>query len=733
MERMVWRATGAFLISAALHAQTVPGLLGEFSDGARRAAFIAAAPNFYLDAAESIHPALNPDFRGRWTGFLRVLENGAYEFSHEVSLNGTAGRRHTLAPGGHRFELNYERPAGAAGLRLQWRTAAFEWEPVPPAAWSHHKAAEAGLEAERGRMLVFDARCSNCHQHSGTSRPVPALGAIGSRTNVRWLYNWLERHQPIPHTPEQSADLAAHLATLRSPSQPRARRANEVAIGKGGELFGTLGCVHCHALSGMGSKYTLSALVDHLLTGHEPSMLLNEGEAIALAAYLTRSADAGKPAPPGDAARGAAAFTSLGCAGCHGARSPAPPLRALRSDACRLVRIAWNEADRAAVRAFLNGPPDRGPAPVYEFPYRLREHACLGCHRPDTEAPPLEGVGEKLKTSWIGEVMWGKRRIRPGRELRMPHFAEAAIRPWIASFARVEGLAPGDGMAPPASSAEQRTDGIGRLGTNARKRGMSCIGCHDWGANKSIGEEGPQLIDAAARLRFEWFERWMRNPARILSGTSMPNYFSGAARGGAQPVIHALWAGLELGAKAPVPDGYRTSDLAAASEAKPVPGKDAVVVRWDMPGATPAAIAVGLPGGLSYCFDAGESRVLYAWSGGFLDLTGTLLRKTDEKKLTPTAALAGEVFWRGAEFPIRVGAARRIPQRRFKGYRLMDGAPEFHYQVDGIDVYEKLTPVAGERAIRRDLTFRAVDRPMFFEGRPVPRGLSVRIQARIAP
>ena len=710
--------------------QTSPGVLGSFNDGSRNAQFIAPAPHFYLEPGQSIHPSLGPAFRGEWSGQLRILENAAYEFSHELTIAGATARRHTLTPGSHAFTLRYQRPpAGPAQLRLLWRTPVFDWEPVPPSAFSVPGARPLD-PAESGRALVREAACANCHAASGLERRVPSLETTGQRTNANWLHAFLLRHQRT--TPAQADDLAAHLAGLKEGPAPKPRKANEVAIGKGGELFGTYGCQRCHAsgFTGLGSKYTLAALAAELQDRHQPSMMLDNDEATALAAYLTRSTDAAfeKAAPAGDAARGKTLLAPLGCTGCHTQARAAQPLSQLRADACPRVATAWSPAERQAVRAFLAQPPDRSAAPVYALPGQLQRFQCTACHQPAAEAPPLEGVGEKLKTSWIGNVLWNRARIRHGRELRMPHYGEAAMRPWVASFAQAEGLAPGDGATPPTFTAEERTAGNGLLGTNPRKRGMACIGCHDWGNYKSLGEEGPQLINAAARLRFDWFERWMRNPARILSGTSMPNYFGGKAA----PGIHALWAGMELGVKAPVPDGYRTGDLESAREAKPVAGKEAVVIRWDMPEATPAAIAVGLPGGeFSYCFDAGESRLLYAWRGGFLDLTGTLLRKTDANKLTPVAALIGKVFWRSSEFPIRFGEEKRIPRRQFKGYRLIAGVPQFRYQLDGIDVTEKLTVDAG--AIRRELIFSSVTQPVYFEGKLVPPGTNVKMEARLAP
>src|SRR2546425_7973599 len=157
-------------------------------------------------------------------------------------------------------------------------------------------------------------------------------------------------------------------------------------------------------------------------------------------------------------------------------------------------------------------------------------------------------------------------------------------------------------------------------------------------------------------MRYEWYYRWMLNPARILSGTSMPNYFSSMERQSADGIVNALWGAMSLGERMPLPAGFGAADSSGDPEARPTPGRVPIVVRWDMPEATPAAIAVGMPGKLSYCFDAGEVRLRYAWAGGFVDLSGTLHRKTDEKRLTPTAQLVGEVFYRAAESPWRAGS-----------------------------------------------------------------------------
>jgi hypothetical protein len=310
----------------------------------------------------------------------------------------------------------------------------------------------------------------------------------------------------------------------------------------------------------------------------------------------------------------------------------------------------------------------------------------------------------------------------------MPDYDPRHAAALAGAFAKAEGFAPGDGPGGPALSAPQAARGVGMIGTDPRQKGMGCIGCHDWGEYKSLGEEGPQLINAAERLRYRWYDRWMRNPARILSGTSMPNYFSSMPHAAAGEIIDALWAGMAAGRRMPIPAGLGKVDVSEDREARPVPQRRPIIVRWDMPEATPAAIAVGLPGKLSYCFDAGESRLRYAWRGGFIDLSETLTKKVDAKKLTPTARLVGDVFYRSEAFPLRTGTPDGIPRRRFRGYRLVDGYPEFRYEVDGVEVRERI--VAEGAGLARHFEIARVEGPMWFvdggKTIEVPRGVQVK-------
>ena len=383
--------------------------------------------------------------------------------------------------------------------------------------------------------------------------------------------------------------------------------------------------------------------------------------------------------------------------------------------------------ERQALRAFVHAysaRPDVSPAPVYEFYNALDEFGCLSCHAmgpvgptgPVPEkAPPLTGVGGMVRGDWLAEVLTRKRRIHKRLELRMPHYEARQVEPLITGFAKAAGLKSGSGAQAPEATETAEAHGVGILGVNGDKGGLGCIGCHGLYERRSLGENGPDLTHAAQRLRYDWFYRWMRGPARIVSGTSMPNYFGPMEPAEAREKIDALWAALSMGERMPLPEGFAEVRTEPGSEAQPIPADRPIVIRWDMPEATPSAFAVGLPGGVSYCFDAGESRLRYAWLGGYVDMTGTLYEKRDPKtRLTRTADLVGEIFYRSEGFPLRVGDANRIPQRRFRGYGLVEGSPEFHYQVDGIDVYETVRATEGKDGLIREFRIGRVEQAMWF-------------------
>lgn len=110
--------------------------------------------------------------------------------------------------------------------------------------------------------------------------------------------------------------------------------------------------------------------------------------------------------------------------------------------------------------------------------------------------------------------------------------------------------------------------------------------------------------------------------------------------------------------------------------------------RIFMEDAGPAAIAVSLPQDLSYCWDAGLCRLRYAWKGGFVDNTGIWKGHADA-----VAKIVGTIFYREiTSSPLRIGKPDELPLADYKGYRLVNKYPEFHYTLNGTDVYEMILP-----------------------------------------
>jgi hypothetical protein len=141
--------------------------------------------------------------------------------------------------------------------------------------------------------------------------------------------------------------------------------------------------------------------------------------------------------------------------------------------------------------------------------------------------------------------------------------------------------------------------------------------------------------------------------------------------------------------------------------------KPPYLYRVLMPDAGPAAIAVCLPGDLAYCWDAGSCRLRYAWTGKFLDLTDYWTIKGELH-----AKILGSIFYRDrTSFPFRIKNADKDstgPTVKFKGYRLIEGYPEFNYRVDQAEVFELIRPTTDGKGLLRHFRITGPDHPIWF-------------------
>ena len=131
-------------------------------------------------------------------------------------------------------------------------------------------------------------------------------------------------------------------------------------------------------------------------------------------------------------------------------------------------------------------------------------------------------------------------------------------------------------------------------------------------------------------------------------------------------------------------------------------------------GASPAALAVSLPGNLSYCWDASVCKLSFSWSGGFLDNSELWKGKGDV-----LAKVVGTLFFRDkTEFPLSIGNNDGIQVVDYKGYSLINRYPEFHYTLNGLDVYELIMPNNNAKGLIRKFRIPGCNKIVWFNTNP---------------
>ena len=127
--------------------------------------------------------------------------------------------------------------------------------------------------------------------------------------------------------------------------------------------------------------------------------------------------------------------------------------------------------------------------------------------------------------------------------------------------------------------------------------------------------------------------------------------------------------------------------------------------------ASPAALSVHLPNNLSYCWDLASCRLRFAWQGEFLDNSDLWKGHFDA-----SAKVLGDVFFRDyTDYPITIGEDKNIPQIiKYKGYRLINRYPEFHYTINGVNIYELILPKEDGSGLIRKFRISPNNQIVFF-------------------
>ncbi len=594
----------------------------------------------------------------------------------------------------------------------------------------------------------------------------PASRAEASEALAHYLAS-MGGPMPEPNAQSTEADLEAGAALFHSvgcvachePTQPAQSAGPEDIFWEDGGVETPKIEVPSVPLPDLAAKATPEALVAFLLDpaairpgGRMPNMTLSEIEARQIAQWLTQG-DSG-PATnatldPTKAARGQELFQTLGCASCHtvGGATTSPAAAPLAgkplSDAGCLSTtpvanrpwFALNDAQRAALRAIPLDAP--APTDADTINHTLLALNCYACHErnglggpepgralyfTETEAldlgdegrlpPTLTGVGTKLTPEWLRAILTDGGRVRPYMATRMPHFGEANIGPLADALAKVDA----DSNPPTVNVSgleHHHRNQYGRelMGTT----GLGCVTCHNLNGQKSLGIPAVDLAHVPARLEPEWFMKYMLAPASLRPQTRMPAFFENGKslsselfKGDAVKQIEALWIYLKEVEETRLPEGMEDT-----GGFELIPTDAPIVHRTFIKGVGPRAIAVGIPGGLNYAFDAETCRLALVWRGRFIDAESAWA-----DRFTPFVSPLGEDIAKLPEGPavaLKADGPWDHGDIRFLGYRLDESrTPIFCYRLGDVTIEEMLRPSTERKdALLRRMKFTGLPQNVY--------------------
>ncbi len=217
---------------------------------------------------------------------------------------------------------------------------------------------------------------------------------------------------------------------------------------------------------------------------------------------------------------------------------------------------------------------------------------------------------------------------------------------------------------------------------------------------------GPDLTEIMDRTRADWLRRWLYDPQRISPGTSMPTFFSGVPWPEANHKITQLVYALSAGKNMPIPAGLNDNDRMYLLSV----GEEPLVQRCFLTEASPRSICVGLPEGISFCFDAEVCRFRFAWSGDFLNVKPTWADRGGQ----PPQILGTKFFIAPDIFPLRFGNSASEAKMKFLGYELINKLPEFRYEASGVVVRERLSVNRNPPALVRSFNLEKIKGDVWF-------------------
>ena len=537
---------------------------------------------------------------------------------------------------------------------------------------------------------------------------------------------------------------------------------------RGKELFYSIGCAACHVnqggeqpslpISGIGGKFSFESLVHYLLdplsvdpSARMPDMHLEHSEAVDLSQFLLGASPRTLQPLAKDERlieRGRTLFGELRCSACHSESCERAIEMATSIDASRLdqgclsgTRGSWPDYalsgdQRSSIQVALNSTKALESEQLVEVTFRQLN--CVACHdragyggvSAEREAyflshdpnlgeqgrmpPSLNGVGAKLKPSWLRRIVVQGAPARPYMKTRMPRFTGREIDRLIDHLLQLDQLPEVDAVTFQERNEAQRS-GRDLAGSD----GLSCITCHSFKGTQVGAMGAVDLTLMAQRVTREWFHHYLADPLRFSPETLMPGFWPGGESplpkildGNSVKQIEALWVYASEGYGMGSPKGLRREPM------KLLAGKgEAVMLRRSYSGIGKRGVGVGYPGEVNLVYHAEHLCLSSLWQGGFVDPSGVwmsqghgtarpLARDVIRFENVPELLVLAS---QDAPWPV---PGERSKEHRFKGYVLDDSRqPTFKYEFRNIKVEDFFEPfMEGERrGLVRTLRFASAN------------------------
>ncbi len=397
--------------------------------------------------------------------------------------------------------------------------------------------------SDRGRELFLTTGCLACHTLDEVGEDNLYGGSdltfVANKRPASFYEAWLKAPallNPDHRMPtfDLSSDELGHLSSFLSERQAADQRskalservrasaenAEQVALGK--RLAAKHRCAACHDVEGLAKPeaVSLKTLTDATSQGcaggpssdansDRPSYALPERLMSGTTAFVQQMLNS--PSKTISVSSGALMMKRRNCASCH-QREDAPGL------ARRLSRT------------------------IDDFPE-------LATQTPAMTPPSLISVGDKLNDEALAESITRSDEVRrPWLLVRMPKFRlDRAGAARLADHLIVADRIPdGKHSWKPVVERDSHKVAGPRLVT---PDGFGCTSCHQIGNVKPpkapLNAMGPNLSQLGKRIRYSWYQRWVRNPARIVPRMEMPSVqipVSGALNDDLDQQLEAVWS-----------------------------------------------------------------------------------------------------------------------------------------------------------------------------------------------